>query len=188
MVNDGKGRKAGYSISIKPPDDVREALRRSADAAGRTLTKEIELRLASALGEGEPELDRILFGWTDQPLKRNRALGRCAGALAYRQERLAGEASPVVLAMLKVAMNAFLERLGADESALTENHRALANATGEQLYNDLLQARESSGAVRDLVADSAAFAAIAEDLDMYRPKAKHSFSALGRQARKKGGP
>ena len=85
-------------------------------------------------------------------------------------------------------MCAFLDRLGGKDDALADDHRALAKATGEQLYNDLLHARDSGEAARVLIADSAAYTAIAEDLNIYRPKAKHFFSTLGRQTRKNGRP
>jgi hypothetical protein len=116
--------------------------------------------------------------------ERNRALGRCAGTLAYRQERLAGEASPITLAMLQVAVGTFLEHLGARDDQLTPDHRAIAKATGQQLYHDLLHATDGA-ASRELISDVAAFGSIAEDLGVYHPKAPHSFAALARRAKKK---
>jgi hypothetical protein len=174
-------------VQVRLPPELAEKLKDAAEAGGRSLPAEMIRRLSTSMGDGEPEIDRVLFGWTDTSLKRNRALGRCAGALAYRQERLAGEAGPTVLAMLKHAMSAFLDRMGANEATLTDNHRVLAKATGEELFNNLQDAKNSRGAARDLIADSAAFASIAEDLDIYGPKVKHAISALGRVARKKSG-
>src|SRR5262249_3077557 len=95
------------------------------------------------------------------------------------------EAGPIVLSMLKAGIGAFLDRLGADDDALTEDHRAIAAATGAQLYSDLLQAPEAGAAARELIPDGAAFVTGTEELGVYRPKATHSFGAAARAARKK---
>jgi DNA-binding CsgD family transcriptional regulator len=61
----------------------------------------------------------------------------------------AGRDRATVLAMLKLALPILFDQLGANEEALTDDHRAIAKMFATSLYNELMRAGENIDTARN---------------------------------------
>jgi hypothetical protein len=153
------------------PEEARE-LRRGGESQGRTLPAEIMQRVKVSVTGAEPEINHALYGWPQESLVRNRALGQAVGYLAARIEQVVGISDDqqrdraTQLAMLKVATAELLDRLGAKDQYLTPDHEVVAQAFAEQLANDLAKAIEPPASTAHLLPEPVALARIAKGLDV----------------------
>ena len=113
MATKAKPKQTAYSVAIKPAPDVREALRRTAEAAGRTLNKEIELRLAASVRGDQVALD-LYSGWPSEDQLRFRSLGNVIGLLCERLTLTYGSGATAqdLLKGLRVAVDELFTSLG----------------------------------------------------------------------------
>jgi hypothetical protein len=110
-----KQAKQPYPIQVRPSPEVREALRAAADAAGRTLNREMERRLeASVRGEFAPTA--LYPGWPAEDQQRFQALANVVGILCARATLTigAGASRTYILGAVKAVLSEVFGRLGAD--------------------------------------------------------------------------
>ena len=72
-----------YPVQVRPQPELREKLREAADAAGRTLTKEMEFRLAASVRGDQAALD-LYSAWPPEDQARFRSLADVVGILCAR--------------------------------------------------------------------------------------------------------
>ena len=145
-------------------------LRQAGEPHWRKLPSEIVYRLQQSLASGQPAFDHAIYGWNDESLRHNRALGQAVGLLASRLERAAGLSGDpdrdraTVLAMLKLAVPLLLDQLAAKGEYLTEEYPAVATAFAKSLYSELVEAKKPGGAIRRLLPGQKVLTGIAREL------------------------
>ena len=102
-----------YPIQVRPQPEVREKLRQAADAAGRTLNREMELRLAASV-HGDHVASDLYPGWRPEDQLLFRSFGNVLGLLCARLLLTYGTgAKPQdLLKELRVAVAEFFTALG----------------------------------------------------------------------------
>ncbi len=159
MVKKAKTKsKQPHPLQVRTSESIRERLQKAADAAGRTLSKEMERRLEASLEvskPAEPGLpDALTYGWANPGGAK--ALGDALGLLAGRIEdfgagpsetpwqpgiyglvRVGGkELEPAEkMALLKLAIARVLDALGA-RASLSSEQTAFADLIARQFIND----------------------------------------------------
>jgi hypothetical protein len=139
MVKNKKDSRFSYAISLKPTPEVREKLRAAADAAGRTLTKEMELRLAASVRGDIPSAE-LYAGWPPEDQMRFRSLGNMVGLLCANVTLTTGTGtpSPYVLGAVRAALSQLFEAVGA--TAIEGDYEKFYAMVARQMLANALQA------------------------------------------------
>jgi hypothetical protein len=134
-------QKQPYALSVRPPDHVRKKLAEAAKAAGRTLTKEMEMRLEASVG-GIPGTGPDAFaGWHPADAAGFLAFGDLAGRL-FAQVTLAAGTKMERKRRLRYALVALTAALDAEEAQPDENYFA---ALGHRVGDDEWIRKASKG-------------------------------------------
>jgi hypothetical protein len=108
--------KQPYALQVRPSEEVRTKLKEAAQAAGRTLTKEMERRLEASLEEGRTYSARNPYaGWPAAEAHTFEAFGEIAGRLLADVTLAAGTKTPLQdrLGFMRAVLPVLLDELGA---------------------------------------------------------------------------
>jgi hypothetical protein len=118
---------------------VKAAIKRAADAAGRTYAKELELRLTASV-QGDYAASDLYRGWPEQDQVRFRSLGNVVGVLAARVALVSGWTTPGdLLTAMRGSLNEMLTALGASADP-SKNDKFLATVVAQPMVAEMRHA------------------------------------------------
>jgi len=134
-----KKAKQPYPIQVRPSPEVREALRAAADAAGRTLNREMERRLEASIRSD------LYEAWPTEDAARFQSFADVVGILSARVALTYGydsETDALILGALQPALLELLKGMGADNQ--TGENTRFFEMLGRQMLAEIKQAANTA--------------------------------------------
>ena len=140
-------------VQIRFPAETLKALTAAKEKNQRSMHAEILHRITASLAKDGLGPEQSVYGRSADQVEQNLALGRLVAIAAARLESLAGgepitapdqrglvgetKLTPTILAMVARSLAVVFGELGAKDAPLNDGLRAIADAVGRQVLDDL---------------------------------------------------